>query len=145
MNSSVKMDDANVINCKGRFFILSNSIFFPYKCHSLCIHKLKMWHCSKWKNLFSLSTANYETFWLSSWTVKHIPIWKGLSVSYCYVQGPRNRWSTCFTGIQRFYYREIFSILNIWRGKFFVLHQKKACSGAPGYVEENTLGNIFFQ
>ena len=51
-------------------------------------------------------------------------------------QGPRNRWSrwsTCFTGIQRFYYREIFSILNIWRGKFIVLHRKKARSAAPAY------------
>ena len=43
-------------------------------------------------------------------------------------QGRRNRWSrwsNCFTGIQRFYYREIFSILDVWKGKFFVLHRKK--------------------
>ena len=49
-------------------------------------------------------------------------------------QGPRNRWSrwsNCFTGIQRFYYREIFSILDVWKGKFFMLHRKKACSAAP--------------
>ena len=45
-----------------------------------------------------------------------------------YIQGRWNRWSkwrNCFTGIQRFYYREIFSILDVWKGKFFVLHRKK--------------------
>ena len=49
----------------------------------------------------------------------------------CNIQGRRNRWSQWspgFTGIQRFYYREIFSILDLWKGKFFVLHRKKAHS-----------------
>ena len=53
---------------------------------------------------------------------------------YAYVQGRRNRWSPWspgFTGIQRFYYREIFSIMDIWKGKIFVLHRKKARSSAP--------------
>ena len=68
-----------------------------------------------------------------------IPSGCGSCVSQCSNgQGPRNRWSkwsNCFKGIQRFYYREIFSILNIWRGKFFVLHLKKARSTAPVEVD----------
>ena len=81
-------------------------------------------HRSRWENLYKF-TASWEiksAHQKASWSQK------------INSQGPRNRWSkwsNCFTGIQRFYYREIFSILNIWRGKFFVLHRKKARSAAP--------------
>ena len=60
-------------------------------------------------------------------------------------QGRRNRWSPWspgFTGIQRFYYREIFSILDIGKGKFFVLHRKKARSAAPVYVKYGKIWSV---
>ena len=50
-----------------------------------------------------------------------------------YEQGRWNRWSNSFTRIQSFYYRQILSILFIWRRKFFLLHRKKSRSEAPDY------------
>ena len=54
---------------------------------------------------------------------------------FTYKQGRRNRWSNCFTGIQSFYYRQILSILHIWREKFFMLHWKKTRSNAPEFLK----------
>ena len=78
------------------------------------------------KTLKNLGLDEYDLIFIS-W----IQVYVIVSMN---IQGRRNRWSNCFTGIQRFYYREIFSILDVWKGKIFVLHRKRARAAAPAKI-----------
>ena len=90
--------------------------------------------CRKLINYLHIFFSHAFHFQVNPLLPKKIP-WGLKLVDKSQNQGRRNRWSPWspgFTGIQRFYFRKMFSVLDIWRGKFFMLHRKKARSDAPG-------------